>query len=120
MKRLITCLAMLVLFVGTPCLAADIEVTDVTIEWGPSNYGATSYKACVEITNHLYVRYRVYVKLTWYDLHGYKIHYRKLGDPVRPRSTRILCVYGSVDDHDVKVFRDLKAVIDGMWEVVKE
>lgn len=104
----------------TSSLAADVEVTDIKIEWGSSNYGRTSYKACVEITNREDVRYQVYVKLNWYDSYGYKIHYRSLGDPVRPHSSRILCVYGGVDNHDVKVFSHLKAVIDGIWEVPKQ
>ena len=117
MKRFIIYLAMLVLFAATPCMAGDIEVTDVNIEWGSARYGSTSYKACVEVTNHSDVRYRVYVKLNWYDSYGYKVHYRTLSDPVRPHSSRILCVYGGLDNHDVEVFHHLEAVIDSMWEL---
>ena len=117
MKRFIVYLAMVVLFAATHCLAADIEVTDVKIEWGSDRYGSTSYKACVEVTNHGDVRYQVYVKLNWYDSYGYKVHYRSLGDPVRPHSSRILCVYGGLDNHDVEVFHHLEGVIDSMWEL---
>lgn len=54
----------LTLLLAYPGFTADVELTDVKINWLTKSQLVCRYRADVQVTNHADVRYQVYVRLT--------------------------------------------------------
>jgi hypothetical protein len=65
MKLKVLLLALgLTLLLAYPGFTADVEVTDVKINWLTKSRLVCRYRGDVQVINHADVRYQVYVRLT--------------------------------------------------------